>query len=231
MFHKRVILSAIIFFLAMTLYGVEFESFGITGGVMYINNPSDDGAPSPILPYLGAAASFSLNEKYFVEPSIVFNWNYYLWSKDEGVALPAEIEYADSVLLLNIIVDCPFVMKYRITKNVAFGGLASPVFIFRIPLKTWGEGDSQESDILSYFYGGRFLFLEAGALVEWDYSPKHSLKARLDILFPVFHLWDGDSFSDQLSLRLSLTFSFMSKSAQAKKAAAQSSAEPAPAAE
>ena len=222
MIFKRIVLSSIIFFLALTLYGVGFDSFGITGGVMYINNPSDDGAPSPILPYLGVAASFSLKEKYFIEPSIVFNWNYYLWSEEEGIALPAEIEYADSVLLLNIIFDFPFVMKYKITKNVALGGLASPVFIFRVPLKAWGEGESQKSDILSYFYDVRFLFFEAGGLVEWDYSPKNSLKARLDILLPVFHFWDEDSFSDQLSIRVSVTFSFMSKSGQAKKSSAAS---------
>ena len=227
MLNKRLIFSLILFFLALTLYGIGFDSYGITGGVMYIRNSSDDGAPSPILPYLGASAGFSMDfigERYFLEPSVVFNWNYYLWSENEEMALPAEIEYADSVLLLNIIIDCPFVMKFRIHKDLAFGALASPVFIFRIPLKTWGEGDSQKSDILSYFYGGRFFLFEIGGLVEWDYSKKHSFKARVDALLPVYHLWDGDSFMNQFSVRVSLTFSFLTKTAQEKKAAAEEAA-------
>ena len=221
MINKKIISFLILFFLVFTLYGFDFESYGVTGGVMYIENSSTDGAPSPILPYLGANASFYLKEKMFIEPTIAFNWNYYLWSTKEGMALPAEIEYADSVLLLNIIIDCPFVMKYDFKKNLSLCWLASPLFIFRVPLKTWGEGESQKSDIMSYFYGGRFLFLEAGGFAEWDFSSKNSLKARVDLILPVFHLWDGDSFSDQLSVRVSVTFSFMSEKAQQRKAAAK----------
>ena|GEM_PF-1911358 len=219
MFYKRLVLFTILIFLAFSLYALDFESYGITGGVMYIRNSSNDGAPSPMLPFLGANAGFAIKDKYFLEPSVVFNWNYYLWSEDEEIALPAEIEYADSVLLLNIILDCPFVMKFKINKKVALAGFASPAFIFRVPLKTWGQGDSQKSDILSYFYG-RFMFIEIGALVEWDYSLKNSFKARVDTLLPVFHLWDGGAFSDQFSIRASLTFSFMTKSAQQKRAEA-----------
>ncbi len=219
MLNKRLALLPVLFFLSLTLYGLE--SFGITAGVMYVRNSSDEGAPSPILPYLGATASFALGEKSFLEPSLIFNWNYYLWSSDEEMALPAEIEYADSVLLLNIVLDCPFVMKYKIKNNVSWGWLASPAFIFRIPLKSWGEGDSDKSDILSYFYGGRFIFLEAGGLVEWDYSAKNSLKAKIDVLLPIYNIWDGGSFSNQLSVRLGLTFSFIPKSAQKQQPAAE----------
>jgi len=218
MFYKRLILFTILLFLVFALYGFDFESYGITGGVMYIRNSSDDGAPSPMLPFLGANASFSFGKRFFLEPSIVFNWNYYLWSEDEEIALPAEIEYADSVMLFNIILDCPFVMKFGIKEKVSLGAFASPAFIFRVPIKTWGEGDSQKSDVLSYFYGGRFLFIEVGTLVEWDYSIKNSFKARVDTLLPIFHLWDSGTFSDQLSIRVSLTFSFMSKNAQQKRA-------------
>ena len=221
MLYKKIFLFPLLFFLVFSLYGIDYDSYGITGGVMYIRNSSNDGAPSPILPFLGVNAGFSINERFFIEPSLVFNFNYYLWSEEEQMALPAEIEYADSVQLLNIILDLPFVMKYKITKDISLGALASPVFIIRIPIRTWGEGDTQKSDILSYFFGGRFLFFEVGALVDWSYSLKHSFKARIDLLLPIYHLWDGDAFSNQLSIRASLTFSFMTKKAQAKRAAAQ----------
>ena len=217
MFYKKLVLFTILFFLVFTLYGIDYDSYGVIGGVMYIRNSSDDGAPSPVLPFLGINAGFSIKEKYFLEPSIVFNWNYYLWSETEEMALPAEIEYADSVVILNIIVDCPFVMRFKLVKDINIAPFVSPAFIFRVPLKTWGEGDTYQSDILSYFYGGRFLFFEVGAFIEWNYSQRNSFKARIDTLLPVFHIWDGDSFTDQFSIRLSLTFSFITKSAQQRK--------------
>lgn len=203
---------SIIFFLAvftftsLSVYGID--SIGVMGGVMFTGNSSDDGAPSPILPFIGAEASFTFRDNSFIEPSIAMTANYYLWSAEESMALPAEIEYADSVLLLSIFLDSPYVMKYRLKENVDWGWLASPLLVFRVPLKTWGEGASQKADILSYFYGGRFLFLEAGGLIEWNYSPLKSFKSRLDLLFPVYHLWDGGALADQLSVRLGFIFSF-----------------------
>ncbi len=202
----------VIFFLAVfpftsfSLYGID--SIGAMGGVMFTGNSSDEGAPSPILPFIGAAASFAFRENSFIEPSIAMTANYYLWSAEESMALPAEIEYADSVLLLSIFLDSPYVMKYRLRENIDWGWLASPLLVLRVPMKTWGEGDTQKADILSYFYGGRFIFLEAGGLIEWNYSPLKSFKSRLDLLFPLYHLWDGGAITDQLSVRLCLIFSF-----------------------
>ena len=214
MFYKRVLLFLILLSLALSLYGLEFESYGIMGGVMYIRNSIEDSAPSPILPFLGVNTSFSFSERFFIEPSAVFNWSYFLWSEDKKMALPAEIEYADSVLLFNIMLDCPFVLKFNVNEKVALGGFVAPALIFRFPLKTWGEGDSHRSDILSYFYGGRFIFIEAGSLVEWNYSLRYSFKARLDTLLPVFNLWGDAPFSNQLTVRASITFSFKTKSAR-----------------
>lgn len=202
----KIFFPAFFIFTSLSLHGID--SIGAMGGIMYTGNSSDDGAPSPILPFIGAAGSFTIKDNIFIEPSIVMTANYYLWSEEEDMALPAEIEYADSVLLLSIFIDSPYVMKYKIKENIDWGWLASPLLVLRVPLKTWGKGESQRADILSYFYGGRFLFLEAGGLIEWNYSPHRSFKGRLDLLFPLYHLWDGGVMTDQLSVRLGFIFSF-----------------------
>jgi len=221
MFCKKFILFLILFFSALTLYGFSFESYGVKGGVMYVRNSHLDSAPSPALPFLGVNAGFHLNKNYFLEPSIIFNWSLYSWSENEKMALPAEIEYADSVLLLNFIIDCPFVLKFRITENVSICPFVSPVFIFRFPIRAWGEGDSSKSDIMSYFYNSRFIFLELGTFVEWYHSPRHSLKARLDALLPVYNLWtESYSITDHFSIKASITFSFLTKNGQQRIAAA-----------
>ncbi len=217
---KIIFFSFMLFALSLLdVYGID--SIGVMGGIMFVGNPSDDGAPSPVLPYIGMSGSFSLSERGFIEPSFSLTANYYLWSESEEIALPAEIEYADSILLMSLILDCPYVMKYRLKEKIYYGWLASPALVLRVPLKTWGEGESQKSDILSYFYGGRFIFIETGALLEWKYSEKRSFKSRLDIMLPFYHLWDGGKFTDQLSVRLGFVFSFI----KSKEAAADMSSE------
>lgn len=208
-YRKYILASLLAVSAIISVY--PLESLGAMGGILYSANSSEEGAPSPVLPFIGIASSFRLGEKTFIEPSMVLTANYYLWSAEEEIALPAEIEYADSVLLLSAIIDFPYVMKYPLREKLDIGWAASPVLILRIPLRSWGEGQNSRSDILSYFYGGRFIFLEAGGLAEWKYATDKSLKGRFDVLFPVYHLWDGGEITDQFSIRLSFIFSFMRK--------------------
>lgn len=208
MFYRKIIFIVFFISIAASLYSLEFRSWGASGGVMYVRNSHDDGAPSPMLPYLGLATSFNLSGNNFLEPSLLVSWNYYLWNTEDEIALPAEIEYADSVLLINLLLDCPFVMKFDISETVKTGFLLSPAFILRIPIKTWGEGDSVKSDMMSFFYGGRFLFLEAGGIIEWNYSPTKSFKGRIDFLYPIYHIWDGGDKTDHLTIKVGIIFSF-----------------------
>ncbi|MCL2792911.1 MAG: hypothetical protein FWD87_07450 [Spirochaetaceae bacterium] len=213
MLYKRLVLFLTLFFLTFTLYGFNFESYGIRGGVMYIRNTHEDSAPSPVLPFIGANVGFSFGRFSFiepaVEPSITFTRSEHFWAEDLQMALPAEIEYADAIRFLNIVLDCPLIIKFTLKENIALGVFAGPAIIIRVPLKAWGEGDSHRADMLSYFYGERFFYAEVGVLFDWVYSPRHSFKARLDALLPV----------DQLAIRASVTFSFMTKSAQQRRAA------------
>ncbi|MCL2293889.1 MAG: hypothetical protein FWC36_03380 [Spirochaetes bacterium] len=225
MFYKKAILFLVLFFLALSLYGFAPESYGIKAGIMYIRNSHKDSAPSPVLPFLGVKAYIPRGNNFYLAPSITFNLAEYFWSEDDRMALPAEIEYADAVLLLNFIIDCPFVLKTRINDDVTLGGFIAPTIILRFPVRTHGAGEEHRSDILTYFYAGRFFFLGAGGLVKWDHSPRNSLTVRIDTLLPVFNLFNNDPLAQQLSIRGSLTFSFKTRRAMQEKAAAQSSAQ------
>ena len=198
------IFSCIPFFIS----AFEIQSVSFEGGPLFMLNTDDEGAPSPILPNIGAGFDIESGSGYFM-PSINLSWNYYQLSEEDAeVVQPAEIEYADSLLLMNILIDLPYSMRYELKNSLQLGWLASPAFMLKVPLKAWGEGENQRSDILSYFYAGRFIFLEAGGYLLWNYSENNSFKTSLSLYVPVYHLWDGRSFMDEFMVKLGVGFSF-----------------------
>ena len=205
---KIIILSIAAFFIPFSLSAFEINSVSFEGGPLFMLNTDDEGAPSPLLPNIGAGCEIESGSGYFM-PSLNLSWNYYQLSEEDAeVVQPAEIEYADSLLLMNILIDFPYSMRYTLKNNLQLGWLASPAFMLKLPLKAWGEGESQKSDILGYFYGGRFIFLEAGGYLLWNYSEKHSFKTSLSFYVPVYHIWDGRPFMDEMMLRLGVGFYF-----------------------
>ena len=205
------ILSA---FFPFYLSAFEIQSVSFEGGPLFMLNTDDEGAPSPLLPNIGAGCEIESGSGYFM-PSLNLSWNYYQLSEEDAeVVQPAEIEYADSLLLMNILIDFPYSMRYSLKNNLHYGWLASPALMLKVPLKAWGEGENQKSDILSYFYAGRFIFLEAGGYLLWNYSEKNSFKTSLSFYVPVYHLWDGRSFMDEFMVRLGVGFSFNLKKSE-----------------
>ena len=206
---KRLLLTILIIYLfPLGAFAFEIKSLSLEGGPLFMLNTDDEGAPSPILPNIGIAGEIESGAGYFL-PSLNISWNYYqLSEEDPEVVQPAEIEYADSLLLMNILIDFPYSMRYSVKNNLMLGWLASPALMIKVPLKAWGEGDSQRSDILGYFYGGRFIFLETGGYLLWRYSEKNSFKTSLSLYLPVYHLWDGRPFLDEMMVRLGVGFSF-----------------------
>lgn len=207
--NKKILLFIIfIFSTPLFVFALELNSLSFEGGPVLILNTDDEGAPSPILPSIGIGADIGLAPGYLM-PSIGISWNYYqLSEEDPDIVQPAEIEYGDSLLLMNILFDVPYSMRYSFKNNTKFGWLAAPAFMFKVPLKAWGEGETHKSDILKYFYAGRFIFIEAGGYFLWDYSKKKSFKTMLSLYFPLYHLWDGRPFLDEMMFKLGVSFSF-----------------------
>ena len=211
-YKKYFLFFLFIIFLPFFSYAIEINSLSLEGGPLFMLNTDEEGAPSPLLPNIGIGAEIESSGAAYFLPSMNISWNYYQMSEEEdSVVQPAEIEYADSLLLMNILIDFPYSMRYYLKESLYAGWLVSPALMLRIPLKAWGDGESQRSDILGYFYGGRFIFLEAGGYLLWNYSEKRSFKTLLSFYLPVYHLWDGRSFLDEMMLKLGFSFSFSRK--------------------
>ncbi len=210
---RKYLLYILILLGSVPVSSLDIESVSIDGGPLFMLNTDKEGAPSPLLPNIGFSADIrGEGEMSYFIPSVSFCWNYYQLSEsDTSIVQPAEIEYADSLLLLNILMDFPYSIRYLIKDKITAGWLVSPAVMLRIPVKAWGEGENQKSDILGYFYSGRFIFIETGGYLLWDYSDKNSFKSVLSLYFPLYHLWDGQSFFDEFMIKLGFGFSFKSK--------------------
>ena len=205
---KKLFTVIILLLLPLYLSAFEIKSISLEGGPLFIMNTDDEGAPSPILPNIGVCFEIEHGSAYFM-PSVNLSWNYYqLSEEDSSLVQPAEIEYADSLLLMNILIDFPYTMRYDLKENLEIGWLASPAFMLKLPLKAWGEGENRKSDILGYFYGGRFIYFEGGGFLLWNYSEKNSFKTSLSFYLPVYQFWNGRSFFDEMMFRLGFGFSF-----------------------
>jgi len=177
----------------------QFKEIEAFRDVVWLGNSVADSAPSPILGVWGAAARFHLEGPFWFHPEIGFYGIEYFYQN--GKALPAEIEYADAVGTLGILIDPLLVYEYDLDDagRLKVGAGAGPAFSFKIPLIPHGEDPS--GDVAAYFFGSaRFLYFELKSYFDWNITDWFGLTVRIRTLLPVFHAWDGEGspFYDQL---------------------------------
>lgn len=205
---KKYFIIIALTFVSSPLFAQFFSSIGFETGMVYSVNSSSDGAPSPILPYFGVSGRAGISDSISLNPSVLLTGNYYLWSEEENKSIPAEIEYADSVWFLSIIMDVPVTFSYMIREKISVDLFMSPALVFKVPFKTWGTGEEDRGEMLRWFYSGRFVFFEAGTGVTWDYSDKRAFGLKTAIFYPLYHIWEGSDYLDRIMVKLGFTFSF-----------------------
>jgi hypothetical protein len=173
--------------------GSAFQGFGVFHDTLWLGNPDTDSAPSPILSVWGAAFKFSLPvENCYVAPEIGFTSVEYFYR--DGVAYPAEIEYADAVKTIDIILSAPLLYHFVPAQDFVIHAGTGPAFSFKIPIQTYGEGSA--GDVGGYFIDkARFIHWEATADFEWGFFDYLGFFIRARVIFPLYRLWDGENKS------------------------------------
>ena len=183
------------------------------------------GGPSPVVTSVAVGLPLEFTPLISLEPELyMFGTHYELYNLSviEGFenivdvasaskAVPTEIETANSVWLLSLMIDVPLRFTIRINETLSAGGGIHNVLLLHIPTLGWGNGafaagssgDTYRSLIASYFYkSARFYYPGAGLFFSWKFSDRIGLVIRSRILFPLFHAWDGESayttFYDQM---------------------------------
>ena len=180
-------------------------------GLLWLGNAGNGTvvAPGPFLHYWGASLPLSLSGAFSLVPELdLYGTQYQLLG---ARAIPTEIEYKSSVFMLGVLLDPEFRYTFTISKLLAWGFTASPMFVFRIPTLSWDLGSTDISSITKYLYAkARFFYPGVGGFFDWQVFPNIGLEVRVRSFFPVFHLWDGEGlpFYDQLMIDGSIGLRF-----------------------
>jgi hypothetical protein len=213
---KRLCASLIFAFLMLVvpaLFGssLSLSTIDARTGLLWIGSAGNGTvvAPSPLLNYWGASLPLNLTGSLSLVPELdLYGTQYQLLGTR---AIPTEIEYKSSVFMLGAILDPEFRYTFTISKLLAWGITASPMFVFRIPTRSWDLGPTDIASITKYLYAkGRFFYPGVGGFFDWQVFPNIGLEVRVRSFFPVFHLWDGEGlpFYDQLMVDGSIGLRF-----------------------
>lgn len=210
--------------------------------IFYIGSspPAGYGGPSPILQTFGASLVLSLNDRWYLEPSIEFFGTYYEWTggtdPSTGRAVPTTYDSGAGFFTVGSLIGLQVGAMFPVTSFLSLGGSVGPDFMVRFPLELTNSSTlsvAGRGPATSYFYSNlRFLLPETRFIVRWQVVDAVGLVFSLRALYPLFHLWDGEGlpFTDQFSAAFTIGFVIRvgGKPAAAAPAATTPAAEPAP---
>ncbi len=185
----------------------------IDAGLMVLINTEQDSAPSPFLNTLGAAIPIPVISEqsplYWEASLLLFSLYYQYDPLDDGSPrfTPAELERADTLWTLGLILDTRFGYTFTLSDTVELGGGAGLAAVFRLPLIAIEEGGQHRGKAFSYFLI-RSVYPELEITCRWRISDPLGLTFALRSYFPLFHLWDGEntSFFDQTIIMATIGF-------------------------
>ncbi|MQY76699.1 MAG: hypothetical protein GH155_03630 [Spirochaeta sp.] len=194
--YKNLFFLSLFLFLPLCLTPA-LDSYTVEGGLQFLINSDQDSAPSPLMPTLGFSRPFWKRGIFTLDGGALFFGTYYQYQNDR--ALPAEIEHRDFLVLASLVdarIGPEFIINNRLK---AGGGLGLALFI-RLPIPLFDDIKDDFTPLLGYFYAGRFVYPETEIYTAWKLNDKLELKTSIRVLFPIFHLWDGEElpFVDQM---------------------------------
>ncbi len=184
---------------AVSVPALSIPGIDLFGGLVFVGNGHPEGGPSPLLGYWGVGMPVQINENMYFGPELgMFSTQYQLTS-DGTKAVPTEVEYADSLWMISLLLDASFRYLFKVSDTLFLGPSAHLGFIFRIPVLGYGlaapgsTDPTYRSSIISYYYSQfRFFLPGVGFRLYWTALERLGFLFRLTGYFPVFHLWDGE---------------------------------------
>ena len=237
--RARVIIASLLLFgIPAFAFALKISELDINAGLLFIGS-SPPGAPSPLVQTLGISMPIKSDGPFFLEPSIEFFGSYYEVDPITGRTVPAPYESGTSFLTIGSLITLQSGLLYTLSKDIEMGGALGVDFLIRFPFEFQNPSSATNiGDGVTYFYSqGRFIYPETRFITRWHVVEGVTLAFTLRGMYPLFHLWDGESlpFYDQLLVGLDIGFVITfggkpAKPAAATPAAAQPPAASAPAA-
>jgi hypothetical protein len=185
----------------------------VDAGMIFLVNTDEDSAPSPILNTLGVSIPIPLfddEDPFYWEASLLFFSLFYQHSlsQDGGdLYRPAELEKADTLWTLGVIIDTRLGYAFTLSEKVRLGGAVGLAGVLRLPLIAIEQGGQYQGAAWSYFLT-RSVYPELEISCFWRAFPGLGFSFAVRSLFPLFHIWDGEgtSFFDQMIIMGNIGF-------------------------
>ncbi|HVP18621.1 MAG TPA: hypothetical protein VMU36_06455 [Spirochaetia bacterium] len=187
---------------------LTLSELDVNVGLLFIGSapPPTYGGPSPITQSFGVSFVVQAAGPLFFEPSIEFFGTYYEWTGARAV--PTGYESGTGFFTVGSLIGLHAGMMYPVATGLEMGGALGVDFLIRFPLEFQNTA-ADTGDGLNYFYSqGRFIFPETRFITRWHVTDGVTLVFTLRGMYPLFHLWDGESlpFYDQLMAAFDLGF-------------------------
>lgn len=185
------------------LSALDVSQVDVFGGLYWQGNSDPEGAPSPLKPVWGVEVPITLTSLISINPSLSFPSPFDYTLTTAGLAVPTEIETADAVTVLQLVLDPKLAFNFVIKDIVVLSPFFSPAFTFFIPTFGYGKGKvgytdpvteeagTFRSDLVTSLYSFFRIFRPSiGVNADWIFSNTFGLYGSLAAYFPLFNIWD-----------------------------------------
>jgi hypothetical protein len=203
---RVLIVSLLLAVIPTLVFAFKISELDINASPVLFIGSSPPGAPSPLVQTLGTSLVIQSDGPFFFEPTIEFFGSYYEVIGSRTV--PSPYESGTSFLTIASLITLQSGLMYTVSKDIEMGGALGVDFLIRFPVE-FQNTDADTGDGLTYFYSqGRFIYPETRFITRWHVADGVTLVFTLRAMYPLFHLWDGESlpFYDQLMAGVDIGF-------------------------
>jgi len=204
--------------IGLTAFPIQAEGFFsrlswfAEGSILFFLEDNDvaDSAPMPILPSLGAGASYPLTDTLRLELTLDFYTTHYHFHSGLNRPVPVEIEKR-TARTLGFILGFQAVRPFNVTPDLtlrAYGGLAADIRIVFPAAGLEAHEDMREvrrntDQVRRYFWSqGRWLLPLVGIGADYTLNSGLALGFDFRVWMPVYRLWTGEDLPSVEGWRL-----------------------------
>jgi hypothetical protein len=180
--------------LALPVAARALDRLTVHSGLLHITNGEEDGAPSALVPPLGAWTPVPLRwlPGLSWEAGVMMMGLTYTWDSESERGVPVEVEHANTFWVLGLAGDLRAVYQWRLRDNLELGITGGLLVLMRVPVIPYDDAASDWGS-LATFFAMRSVFPEVGGGLRWQALGTTAVVVQLRALYPLHNLWDADT--------------------------------------
>jgi hypothetical protein len=190
----------------LTLWGVDINGLEVQSSWWSVQNAVGDGAPNPVVNTLGVSIPFRFLGHWTARPEVQFFTLGYKFQ--DGRAVPESAEW-DNVTILGVMINPTAGYEFTLSPTLSWAAEGGFGFLARFPIFFNGSTASDMAlPATGWLLAGRFLYPNVGSSITWQFSPLFAATLRGQLFYPIFNLWNGLPWYDELTYGIGIGIRF-----------------------